>query len=87
MWPDQVSNPGPQTYESGALPTGLVIPKLSLLPLLIWGTVDYIFLINLSLFSVQRCCKGRPPEFPSGLNYPSLMMSQINHSWKNGESM
>ena len=21
MWPDQVSNPGPLTYESGALPT------------------------------------------------------------------
>ena len=23
MWPDWVSNPGPLTYESGALPTGL----------------------------------------------------------------
>ena len=23
MWPDQVSKPGPLTYESGALPTGL----------------------------------------------------------------
>ena len=23
MWPDQVSNPGPLTYESGALPTVL----------------------------------------------------------------
>ena len=23
MWPDQVSNPGPLTYESGALPTAL----------------------------------------------------------------
>ena len=23
MWPDQVSNPGSLTYESGALPTGL----------------------------------------------------------------
>ena len=23
MWPDRVSNPGPQTYESGALPTAL----------------------------------------------------------------
>ena len=23
MWPDRVSNPGPLTYESGALPTGL----------------------------------------------------------------
>ena len=23
MWPDQVSNPGPLTYESGALPNAL----------------------------------------------------------------
>ena len=23
MWPDRVSNPGPLTYESGALPTEL----------------------------------------------------------------
>ena len=23
MWPDRVSNPGPRTYESGALPTAL----------------------------------------------------------------
>ena len=23
MWPDMVSNPGPLTYESGALPTAL----------------------------------------------------------------
>ena len=23
MWPDWVSNPGPLTYESGALPTAL----------------------------------------------------------------
>ena len=26
MWPDQVSNPGPLTYESGALPTELRDP-------------------------------------------------------------
>ena len=26
MWPDQVSNPGPLTYESGALPTALCGP-------------------------------------------------------------
>ena len=41
MWPDRVSNTGPQTYESGALstalpgparicwPSGLVVPGLS----------------------------------------------------------
>ena len=26
MWPDRVSNPGPLTYESGALPTALSGP-------------------------------------------------------------
>ena len=26
MWPDRVSNPGPLTYESGALPTVLRDP-------------------------------------------------------------
>ena len=26
MWPDRVSNPGPLTYESGALSTGLCGP-------------------------------------------------------------
>ena len=31
MWPDQVSNPGPLTYESGALPTALRGPAASLM--------------------------------------------------------
>ena len=26
MWPDRVSNPGPLTYESAALPTALLGP-------------------------------------------------------------
>ena len=26
MWPDRLSNPGPLTYESGALPTALCSP-------------------------------------------------------------
>ena len=29
MWPDRVSNPGPLTYESGALPTALSGPAYS----------------------------------------------------------
>ena len=29
MWPDQVSNPGPPTYESGALPTVLRGPAIT----------------------------------------------------------
>ena len=28
MWPDRVSNPGPLTYESGALPTALHGPSI-----------------------------------------------------------
>ena len=30
MWPDRVSNPGPLTYESGALPIALRGPALSM---------------------------------------------------------
>ena len=30
MWPDRVSNPGPLTYESGALPTVLRSPALEI---------------------------------------------------------
>ena len=30
MWPDQVSNPGPLTYESGVLPTALHGPALEM---------------------------------------------------------
>ena len=29
MWPDRVSNPGPPTYESGALPIALRGPAVS----------------------------------------------------------
>ena len=35
MWPDRVSNPGPLTYDSGALPTALRGPALHCL-------VDYL---------------------------------------------
>ena len=33
MWPDRVSNPGPLTYESGALATALRGPAVVNLPL------------------------------------------------------
>ena len=29
MWPDRVSNPGPQTYQSGTLPTALRSPAMT----------------------------------------------------------
>ena len=34
MWPDRVSNPGPLTYELGALPTALRGPAIELVKLL-----------------------------------------------------
>ena len=30
MWPDRVSNPGPLTYESSALPTALRGPAITI---------------------------------------------------------
>ena len=30
MWPDRVSNPGPLTYESGALPIALCGPATNI---------------------------------------------------------
>ena len=61
MWPDCVSNPGPLTYEPGVLPTALcgpaghnicfyaeilkIIPKLSLLHLLIWSIAIFSILM------------------------------------------
>ena len=39
MWPDQVSNPGPLTYESGALPTALLGPATPI-------TISFPFVLN-----------------------------------------
>ena len=43
MLPDQVSNPGPLTYESGALPIALRGPALMrvyLFPIILFSTVN-----------------------------------------------
>ena len=40
MWPDLVSNPGPLTYESGALPIELRGPASSILYLLKYADFD-----------------------------------------------
>ena len=34
MWPDRLSNPGPLTYESGALPTAICGPAADIYRLL-----------------------------------------------------
>ena len=41
MWPDRVSNPGPLTYESGALPIALRGPAL-LMSGVIQGIEEFI---------------------------------------------
>ena len=38
MWPDRVSNLGPLTYESGALPTGL------------HGPASWVSLLSVTMF-------------------------------------
>ena len=45
MLPDRVSNPGPLTYESGALPTALRGPALTL-------KTDYIAKLRIELKSI-----------------------------------
>ena len=41
MWPDRVSNPGPLTYDSDALPTALRGPaNLGLIPVLLIRKVN-----------------------------------------------
>ena len=56
MWPDRVSNPGPLTYESGALPIALrgpahIVTTIRLLLLKESGVVYlYYFLFKLSRF-------------------------------------
>ena len=45
MWPDRVSNPGPLTYESGALPTALRGPAFGLRGLRWFGGLRLCFSI------------------------------------------
>ena len=50
MWPDRVSNPGPLTYESGALPTALRGPARK---------------IREGLFSIPRHNKSLSTHLPN----------------------
>ena len=50
MWPDRVSNPGPPTYESGALPIALRGPATFNLP-------KQMFQMALLLVSENTCAK------------------------------
>ena len=44
MWPDRVSNPGPLTYESDALPTALRGPAIKTAELL--SLKVYLFMLD-----------------------------------------
>ena len=70
MWPDQVSNPGPLTYETGALPTALSGPAL------------LIVIIIKGCFSAQDQCLS---EFrKKTLNLVISFDVQYSfHSWSN----
>ena len=50
MWPDRVSNPGPLTYESGALPIALRSP----------ATIFSVYIVHLksqiTYLFVKFCC-------------------------------
>ena len=46
MWPDWVSNPGPLTYESGALPTVLRGPALNETNLSAWHMISKVSLVK-----------------------------------------
>ena len=48
MWPDQVSNPGPLTYESGALPTALCGPAAKDMG----GCKDAFQMLNLKVYAI-----------------------------------
>ena len=43
MLPDRVSNPGPLTYESGALPTALRGPAIMTVIVVTWNSVGLAF--------------------------------------------
>ena len=51
MWPDRVSNPGPPTYESGALPIALRGPAANLKKL-------HLFLQRLSVIKDYELHNG-----------------------------
>ena len=54
MWPDRISNPGPLTYESGALPTALRGPAILIVRRRFYLN---IFSFNISIHSYLKTRK------------------------------
>ena len=59
MWPDRVSNPGPLTYESGALPTALCGPAGFQEKQLFFRPVQTHELGNVSVISTSQDLQGK----------------------------
>ena len=55
MWPDQVSNPGPLTYESGALQTALRGPARYVVYVSILLLYVSILLLYVSILLLNIC--------------------------------
>ena len=47
MWPDRVSNPGPLTYESSALPTALRGPAMKVETMIKLGSALIVYVLIL----------------------------------------
>ena len=54
MWPDRVMNPGPLTYESGALPTALRSPTRSSGQNMLYLTCNMTPCVDLAPYWVSR---------------------------------
>ena len=68
MWPDRVSNPGPLTYESGALPIALRGPACSEIRVVlntthcIDGFQDVLFCLRFYLLRPPPHCINPPTD-------------------------
>ena len=68
MLPDRVSNPGPLTYESGALPIALRGPAANSKAMAycacsgLTGLFGYFFLSIISVFSPSLSLSGKWPD-------------------------
>ena len=58
MWPDRVSNPGPLTYESGALPTALCGPAPDRYLYSIPASTVFVFVSRVSCLGITGVFRG-----------------------------
>ena len=72
MWPNQVSNPGPQTYESGALPTALRGPAIK-------------YCNKLSVVNIEIIKKFTPEELDSAMTQMAHFSSPYYFTIPNSE--